>query len=76
MGERVRFSPSPTGGLHLGGARTALFNRLVAWKDGGEFILRIEDTDTGFRGPFTGEAESNCHLAAAVAFNWTWATSV
>jgi glutamyl-tRNA synthetase len=45
MGERVRFSPSPTGGLHLGGARTALFNRLVAWKDGGEFILRIEDTD-------------------------------
>jgi nondiscriminating glutamyl-tRNA synthetase len=45
MGERVRFSPSPTGGLHLGGARTALFNRLVAWKTGGVFILRIEDTD-------------------------------
>jgi glutamyl-tRNA synthetase len=45
MGERVRFSPSPTGGLHLGGARTALFNRLVAWKTGGEFIFRIEDTD-------------------------------
>jgi glutamyl-tRNA synthetase len=45
MGERVRFSPSPTGGLHLGGARTALFNRLVAWKDGGVFVLRIEDTD-------------------------------
>ena len=46
MAERVRFSPSPTGGLHLGGARTALFNRLVAWKTGGAFILRIEDTDT------------------------------
>ena len=45
MGERVRFSPSPTGGLHLGGARTALFNWLVARKDGGAFILRIEDTD-------------------------------
>jgi nondiscriminating glutamyl-tRNA synthetase len=45
MGERVRFSPSPTGGLHLGGARTALFNRLVAWRDGGTFVLRIEDTD-------------------------------
>ncbi len=45
MRERVRFSPSPTGGLHLGGARTALFNRLVAWRSGGEFILRIEDTD-------------------------------
>jgi len=43
--ERVRFSPSPTGDLHLGGARTALFNWLVARQKGGCFILRIEDTD-------------------------------
>ena len=42
---RVRFAPSPTGQLHLGGARTALFNWLFARKHGGEFLLRIEDTD-------------------------------
>ena len=42
---RVRFAPSPTGYLHLGGARTALFNWLFARKYGGVFILRIEDTD-------------------------------
>ena len=42
---RVRFAPSPTGQLHLGGARTALFNWLFARKHGGKFILRIEDTD-------------------------------
>lgn len=43
---RVRFAPSPTGALHIGGARTALFNWLFARKNGGKFILRIEDTDT------------------------------
>ncbi len=43
---RVRFAPSPTGYLHVGGARTALFNWLFARKVGGTFILRIEDTDT------------------------------
>lgn len=43
---RVRFAPSPTGHLHIGGARTALFNWLYARNKGGEFILRIEDTDT------------------------------
>ena len=43
---RVRFAPSPTGSLHLGNARTALFNWLVARKAGGTLILRIEDTDT------------------------------
>ena len=43
---RVRFAPSPTGYLHVGGARTALFNYLLARKLGGTFILRIEDTDT------------------------------
>ena len=42
---RVRFAPSPTGHLHVGGARTALFNWLLARKQGGTFILRIEDTD-------------------------------
>jgi len=42
---RVRFAPSPTGYLHVGGARTALFNWLYARKTGGKFILRIEDTD-------------------------------
>src|SRR4249919_488403 len=42
---RVRFAPSPTGYLHVGGARTALFNYLYARRHGGVFILRIEDTD-------------------------------
>lgn len=42
---RVRFAPSPTGGLHLGGVRTALFNYLFARKHNGTFILRVEDTD-------------------------------
>lgn len=42
---RVRFAPSPTGGLHLGGMRTVLYNYLFARKHGGDFILRIEDTD-------------------------------
>lgn len=42
---RVRFAPSPTGYLHVGGARTALYNFLYAKKHGGEFVLRIEDTD-------------------------------
>ncbi|MEO6849467.1 MAG: glutamate--tRNA ligase, partial [Mucilaginibacter sp.] len=44
---RVRFAPSPTGGLHLGGVRTVLFNYLFAKKHNGDFILRIEDTDRG-----------------------------
>jgi nondiscriminating glutamyl-tRNA synthetase len=42
---RTRFAPSPTGELHIGGARTALFNYLLAKQGGGQFILRIEDTD-------------------------------
>jgi glutamyl-tRNA synthetase len=42
---RVRFAPSPTGGLHLGGMRTVLYNYLFAKQKGGDFILRIEDTD-------------------------------
>src|SRR5512140_1526795 len=42
---RLRFAPSPTGYLHVGGARTALFNWLLARREKGKFILRIEDTD-------------------------------
>src|ERR1700674_4996676 len=42
---RVRFAPSPTGYLHIGGVRTALFNYLFARRHGGRFILRIDDTD-------------------------------
>ncbi|MGH7438901.1 MAG: glutamate--tRNA ligase family protein, partial [Polyangiaceae bacterium] len=42
---RVRFAPSPTGYLHIGGVRTALFNWLWARKTGGKLVLRIEDTD-------------------------------
>src|SRR5215213_9919273 len=42
---RVRFAPSPTGVLHIGGARTALYNWLLARGSGGAFVLRIEDTD-------------------------------
>jgi len=45
MSVRTRFAPSPTGSLHLGGARTAIFNWLFARHHGGEFVLRIEDTD-------------------------------
>src|SRR5437667_1931193 len=44
-GVRVRFAPSPTGYLHVGGARTALYNWLFARHHGGVFILRVEDTD-------------------------------
>jgi glutamyl-tRNA synthetase len=42
---RTRYAPSPTGFFHIGGARTALFNYLFAKHHGGEFIVRIEDTD-------------------------------
>lgn len=42
---RTRYAPSPTGVLHIGGARTALFNYLLAKHFGGDFIVRVEDTD-------------------------------
>src|SRR5256885_13159081 len=45
MQHRLRFAPSPTGFLHVGGARTALFNWLFVKKYGGQFLLRVEDTD-------------------------------
>ena len=46
MSVTVRFAPSPTGYLHIGNARTALFNALFALKEGGQFVLRLDDTDT------------------------------
>ena len=61
-GERTcvtRFAPSPTGELHLGNARTALFNLLLARREGGRFLLRIEDTDT--------ERSRESHTAALMA---------
>ena len=45
MSVRVRFAPSPTGYLHIGGARTCLYNYLYAKKMGGKLIVRVEDTD-------------------------------
>jgi glutamyl-tRNA synthetase len=65
---RVRFAPSPTGYLHVGGARTALFNWLLARRHGGVFVLRIEDTDR--------ERSSDAHTAAILeGMEWlglTW----
>ncbi|MDE3235981.1 MAG: glutamate--tRNA ligase [Bacteroidota bacterium] len=57
---RVRFAPSPTGGLHLGGVRTVLFNYLFAKHHGGDFILRIEDTDQTRFVPGAEEYIFNC----------------
>ncbi|MCH3950891.1 MAG: glutamate--tRNA ligase [Acidaminococcus sp.] len=57
---RVRFAPSPTGPFHIGGARSALFNWLLAKKMGGKFVLRIEDTD---RKRSTPESEENIKAA-------------
>jgi len=60
---RLRFAPSPTGFLHVGGARTALFNWLYARKFGGQFLLRIEDTD---------KARSTPESTAAIFEGLTW----
>jgi len=60
---RVRFAPSPTGYLHVGGARTALFNWLLARRTGGVFVLRIEDTD---------RARSSEEMVAAILDGMTW----
>jgi len=72
---RVRFAPSPTGYLHVGGARTALFNWLFARREGGTFILRVEDTDVERNRPELVEgilarfrwhrAESRCGAAGS-----------
>ena len=63
MAVRVRFAPSPTGYLHVGGARTALINWLYARKHGGTFILRVEDTD---------EARSTPEMTQAILDGLTW----
>jgi glutamyl-tRNA synthetase len=63
MSVRVRFAPSPTGYLHVGGARTALINWLYARKHGGVFILRIEDTD---------EARSTPEMTQAILDGLSW----
>lgn len=60
MSVRVRFAPSPTGGLHLGGVRTVLYNYLFAKHHGGEFVLRIEDTDQSRFVPGAEEYIFNC----------------
>src|SRR6201999_482107 len=52
---RVRFAPSPTGALHIGGARTALYNWLLARGSGGALVLRIEDTERERSTPEHGE---------------------
>jgi glutamyl-tRNA synthetase len=57
---RVRFAPSPTGGLHLGGVRTVLYNYLFARQLGGDFVLRIEDTDQARFVPGAEEYIINC----------------
>src|SRR3970040_2409249 len=60
---RVRFAPSPTGYLHVGGARTALFNWLYARRHGGTFVLRIEDTDV---------ARSSSDMVAGILDGLRW----
>ena len=67
MSVRVRFAPSPTGALHVGGVRTALFNYLFAKKNNGKFILRLEDTD---RSRFVEGAEKYI----VDALNWSGLT--
>src|SRR5262249_9696763 len=57
---RVRFAPSPTGGLHLGSVRTVLYNYLFARHHGGDFVLRIEDTDQSRFVPGAEEYTLNC----------------
>lgn len=65
---RVRFAPSPTGNLHIGGGRTALFNWLYARAKGGKFILRIEDTDQlRSKGEFVDEILNSLQW---LGFNW------
>ena len=65
---RVRFPPSPTGSLHVGGARTALFNWLFARQRGGRFVLRIEDTDRHRSKP--GHTEVILHALEWLGLDW------
>src|SRR3982074_1405819 len=65
---RVRFSPAPTGSLHIGSARTALFNWLYARHHGGTFVLRIEGTD-GARSPEQGVGGIQ-HTRRGLGLDW------
>lgn len=65
---RVRYAPSPTGHLHIGNARTALFNYLYARNKGGKFIIRIEDTDT--KRNIEGGEESQLHYLKWLGIDW------
>src|SRR5689334_10609848 len=65
---RVRFAPSPTGSLHVGGARTALYNWLLAKKHKGKFLVRVEDTDEARS---TAESEKSIlHDLRWLGLNW------
>lgn len=66
---RLRFAPSPTGSLHLGGLRTALFNHLLARKLGGQWLLRIEDTDRTRFVPGAQEEQMRCLEWAGLHFD-------
>ncbi len=68
MTVRVRFAPSPTGYLHIGGARSALFTWMFARKHGGQFILRVEDTDE--KRTVEGAAESQMAALRWLGLNW------
>lgn len=65
---RVRYAPSPTGHLHIGNARTALFNYLFARSQGGKFIIRIEDTDQ--KRNIAGGEESQLHYLKWLGIDW------
>lgn len=64
---RVRYAPSPTGHLHIGNARTALFNYLFARHNDGDFIIRIEDTDQNV---ISKMAKSQLENLAWLGMNW------
>ena len=70
---RVRFAPSPTGALHIGGVRTALYNYLFAKQNGGDMILRIEDTDSQ---RFVPGAEATVRIARASVVRSTRSMSI
>jgi len=67
---RVRFAPAPTGFLHVGSARSALYNWLFARSTGGEMILRIEDTDAALRKP--EYIDAIVKPLQALGIDWDW----
>ena len=69
---RVRFAPSPTGYLHIGAARSALFNWLFARKMGGKFLLRIEDTDLQRSTEESTRSISKASSGSALIMMKTW----